>query len=154
MFDPKSRVRPREAALRPLHHCCPTPPIMPSACSSGPVVKTKFVEAVHRLCPGSGPGPGICRGPGAGQSQLTVVLRCRPRRECEPVRGVVGHGLLTREGVVTERSWGEHDEEEAGVWGVVMIGERYTQKNVIDHPTGGGGFGAQSPLLGSMCNVT
>ncbi len=32
-------------------YCCPTPPITPSACSSGPVIKTQYVEAVHRLCP-------------------------------------------------------------------------------------------------------
>jgi hypothetical protein len=32
--------------------CCPTPPITPDACSSGPVSRTKFVEAVHSLCPG------------------------------------------------------------------------------------------------------
>jgi len=32
--------------------CCPTPPIDPEQCSAGPVVETKFVKAVHRLCPG------------------------------------------------------------------------------------------------------
>ena len=32
-------------------YCCPTPPITPAACSAGPVIKTAFVEAVHRLCP-------------------------------------------------------------------------------------------------------
>ena len=31
--------------------CCPTPPITPEACSAGPVSRTKFVEAVHKLCP-------------------------------------------------------------------------------------------------------
>jgi len=31
--------------------CCPTPPISPSKCSSGPVVHTQYVQAVHRLCP-------------------------------------------------------------------------------------------------------
>ena len=31
--------------------CCPTPPITPEACSAGPVSRTKFVEAVHELCP-------------------------------------------------------------------------------------------------------
>jgi len=34
------------------HYCCPTPPISPEQCSSGPVVDTKFVKAVHKLCPG------------------------------------------------------------------------------------------------------
>ena len=33
------------------HYCCPTPPISPGACSSGPVVTTKYVQAVHKLCP-------------------------------------------------------------------------------------------------------
>lgn len=32
-------------------YCCPTPPITPAQCSGGPVEKTKYVEAVHRLCP-------------------------------------------------------------------------------------------------------
>lgn len=32
-------------------YCCPTPPISPADCSSGPVERTAFVEAVHRLCP-------------------------------------------------------------------------------------------------------
>ena len=31
--------------------CCPTPPISPEECSGGPVVKTKYVQAVHELCP-------------------------------------------------------------------------------------------------------
>jgi len=31
--------------------CCPTPPISPEQCSSGPVVQTQFVAAVHELCP-------------------------------------------------------------------------------------------------------
>eukprot|EP00438_Fugacium_kawagutii_P014650 Skav218867 [mRNA] locus=scaffold2417:278959:286017:+ [translate_table: standard] len=33
-------------------YCCPTPPVSPQACRSGPVAKTKYVEAVHRFCPG------------------------------------------------------------------------------------------------------
>jgi len=32
-------------------YCCATPPITPEQCSSGPVIETKFVETVHRLCP-------------------------------------------------------------------------------------------------------
>jgi hypothetical protein len=31
--------------------CCPTPPITPDACSSGPVVTSAFVKAVHTFCP-------------------------------------------------------------------------------------------------------
>ena len=31
--------------------CCPTPPISPAQCSSGPVVKSAYVAAVHKLCP-------------------------------------------------------------------------------------------------------
>ena len=31
--------------------CCPTPPIEPDKCSSGPVGKTSYVKAVHELCP-------------------------------------------------------------------------------------------------------
>ena len=30
------------------HYCCPTPPISPEQCSTGPVVDTKFVKAVHK----------------------------------------------------------------------------------------------------------
>lgn len=32
-------------------YCCPTPPISPQQCAAGPVEKTKYVEAVHKLCP-------------------------------------------------------------------------------------------------------
>ena len=28
-------------------YCCPTPPITPDQCSSGPVIRTDFVKAVH-----------------------------------------------------------------------------------------------------------
>lgn len=31
--------------------CCPTPPIEPAQCSRGPVVRSAYVAAVHRLCP-------------------------------------------------------------------------------------------------------
>jgi hypothetical protein len=31
-------------------YCCPTPPITPPVCSAGPVVKTKYVQAVHAMC--------------------------------------------------------------------------------------------------------
>ena len=33
------------------NYCCATPPISPEQCSAGPVAETKFVKAVHRLCP-------------------------------------------------------------------------------------------------------
>jgi len=32
-------------------YCCPTPPITPAKCSSGPVIKTKYVDLIHRTCP-------------------------------------------------------------------------------------------------------
>lgn len=32
-------------------YCCPTPPISPSACSSGPVASTLYTQLVHRACP-------------------------------------------------------------------------------------------------------
>jgi hypothetical protein len=31
-------------------YCCPTPPVSSQQCSSGPVVKTKYVEAIHKMC--------------------------------------------------------------------------------------------------------
>jgi len=31
--------------------CCPTPPISPSQCSSGPVISTNFVQQVRNNCP-------------------------------------------------------------------------------------------------------
>ncbi len=31
-------------------YCCPTPPVSAAQCSAGPVVKTKFVAAVHTMC--------------------------------------------------------------------------------------------------------
>ena len=38
------------AADAPAPYCCPTPPVSPAQCSGGPVVKTKYVEAVHAAC--------------------------------------------------------------------------------------------------------
>lgn len=34
-------------------YCCPTPPISSPACQKGPVVKTKYVQAVHGMCHGT-----------------------------------------------------------------------------------------------------
>jgi len=34
-----------------LHLCCPTPPIYPEECRAGLVVRTKYVDLVHRTCP-------------------------------------------------------------------------------------------------------
>lgn len=30
--------------------CCPTPPVSPQACRSGPVARTQYVQAVHKYC--------------------------------------------------------------------------------------------------------
>jgi len=32
-------------------YCCPTPPVTPEACRAGPVARTGYTAAVHRLCP-------------------------------------------------------------------------------------------------------
>jgi hypothetical protein len=34
-----------------LDMCCPTPPISPQQCSSGPVIQTNFVNQVRNNCP-------------------------------------------------------------------------------------------------------
>jgi hypothetical protein len=31
-------------------YCCPTPPITPSACMSGPAASTKYVQTIHSKC--------------------------------------------------------------------------------------------------------
>lgn len=31
-------------------YCCPTPPVSSAQCNAGPVVKTKYVKAVHMMC--------------------------------------------------------------------------------------------------------
>lgn len=31
-------------------YCCPTPPISSPECKAGPVIKTKYVEAIHAMC--------------------------------------------------------------------------------------------------------
>jgi hypothetical protein len=31
--------------------CCPTPPIQPHECSSGPVIETQYVKSIHANCP-------------------------------------------------------------------------------------------------------
>jgi len=33
-------------------YCCPTPPESPEECRVGPITRTGFLEAVHKLCPG------------------------------------------------------------------------------------------------------
>jgi len=43
-MDPASKVA--------APYCCPTPPESPQACRSGPMVHTKYLDAVHGLCPG------------------------------------------------------------------------------------------------------
>jgi len=32
-------------------YCCPTPPIYPEECSSGPVIETQYVQLIHETCP-------------------------------------------------------------------------------------------------------
>jgi len=34
-----------------IDYCCPTPPIQPAQCSSGPVIRTRYVDLIHRTCP-------------------------------------------------------------------------------------------------------
>jgi hypothetical protein len=31
-------------------YCCPTPPVSSEQCNAGPVVKTKYVDEIHKLC--------------------------------------------------------------------------------------------------------
>eukprot|EP00746_Dinoflagellata_sp_MGD_P015134 gnl/MRDRNA2_/MRDRNA2_133513_c0_seq1.p1 gnl/MRDRNA2_/MRDRNA2_133513_c0~~gnl/MRDRNA2_/MRDRNA2_133513_c0_seq1.p1 ORF type:complete len:379 (+),score=61.15 gnl/MRDRNA2_/MRDRNA2_133513_c0_seq1:92-1228(+) len=33
-------------------YCCPTPPVSPSSCRTGPVATTQYVQMVHKKCPG------------------------------------------------------------------------------------------------------
>jgi hypothetical protein len=35
-------------------YCCPTPPVSTDECRAGPVAATKYVAAVHSMCPGGG----------------------------------------------------------------------------------------------------
>jgi len=41
---------PKDAESAP--YCCPTPPETPETCRSGPVATSKYVQAVHAMCPG------------------------------------------------------------------------------------------------------
>jgi len=34
-----------------LSYCCPTPPVTPAACSSGPVAQTGYTRLIHQQCP-------------------------------------------------------------------------------------------------------
>lgn len=34
-----------------LSYCCPTPPVTPAACSSGPVAQTAYTRLIHQQCP-------------------------------------------------------------------------------------------------------
>jgi hypothetical protein len=40
---------PAQDGLSP--YCCPTPPVSPDKCSSGPIERTKYVAAIHKMCP-------------------------------------------------------------------------------------------------------
>jgi len=60
-FSPCSKLTLGQWTKPPLHspqdqyaapYCCPTPPESPEACRGGPIEATKFVQAVHRMCPG------------------------------------------------------------------------------------------------------
>lgn len=37
--------------LHALPYCCPTPPVTPMACSSGPVAQTDYTRTIHHYCP-------------------------------------------------------------------------------------------------------
>ncbi|CAJ1438319.1 unnamed protein product [Effrenium voratum] len=41
---------PADEAMRP--YCCPTPPTSPATCRAGPVKYSRYVEAIHSMCPG------------------------------------------------------------------------------------------------------
>jgi len=42
----------RDEMIAPgIDYCCPTPPIQPAQCSSGPVIQTKYVNLVRGSCP-------------------------------------------------------------------------------------------------------
>jgi len=51
-------------------YCCPTPPASPEACRAGPVGRTGYVQAVHRMC--SGGVYGYAYDDGVG------MLKCSP----------------------------------------------------------------------------
>jgi len=46
--DPR---RAEDDAVAP--YCCPTPPITPAACRTGPVVQTDYLRLIHEKCPGA-----------------------------------------------------------------------------------------------------
>mmetsp|Transcript_83147 Transcript_83147/g.238908 ORF Transcript_83147/g.238908 Transcript_83147/m.238908 type:complete len:742 (+) Transcript_83147:98-2323(+) len=43
-------IKPSDKDVAPF--CCPTPPETPESCSAGPAKRSKYVQAVHRMCPG------------------------------------------------------------------------------------------------------
>ena len=42
-------IQPASADAAALY-CCPTPPVSSAQCNAGPVVKTKYVDAIHKMC--------------------------------------------------------------------------------------------------------
>lgn len=67
-----------EAAM----YCCPTPPISPSACSSGPVEATQYVARVRSMCGGTvytyayDDGNGLRQCSGATKVRLIIGPNC------------------------------------------------------------------------------
>eukprot|EP00451_Oxyrrhis_marina_P014385 CAMPEP_0204321832 /NCGR_PEP_ID=MMETSP0469-20131031/8370_1 /ASSEMBLY_ACC=CAM_ASM_000384 /TAXON_ID=2969 /ORGANISM="Oxyrrhis marina" /LENGTH=309 /DNA_ID=CAMNT_0051303155 /DNA_START=28 /DNA_END=957 /DNA_ORIENTATION=- len=57
-------------------YCCPTPPVSPDACRTGPVPKSQYVAAVHEYCPGVygyayDDGAGLCSCPAGTKYEMT-----------------------------------------------------------------------------------
>ena len=96
-------------------YCCPTPPVSPSECSAGPVEKTKYVEAVHKLCPSVyayayDDGVGLAQCPAGTTAAVTTMSPSSARddgghlpREDERTR------WIEREGGGIERWWKSAD---------------------------------------------
>lgn len=61
---------PRAAA-----YCCPTPPVSPAQCSSGPAATTKYVEAIHKMCADTTYGYAYDDALGLRQCDPTVELQ-------------------------------------------------------------------------------
>jgi hypothetical protein len=62
------------SADAPAPYCCPTPPVSPEQCRGGPVVATKYVQAVHAMCHRTAYGFAYDDGLGLRQCSPPVTL--------------------------------------------------------------------------------
>jgi len=80
-------VKPDDKTASP--YCCPTPPETPESCASGPVNRSQYVQAIHRMCPGVygyayDDGMGLLTCPAGTRYEMTFYCPTEAPEKCAP----------------------------------------------------------------------